>query len=324
MRELYSDDYVSVAGDDAGRLIPENLRRLAGAAVFLGLVLAMGLWAWRLGTRDATEVPVIRAMEGPARIQPDDPGGTQAAHQGLEVNTVLAAQPAPPPRVFEPATLTAESPALAAEDGPQGELILATPAPLPTADDALEADLRMPQSEDAEALAVTPAPDLTAGLDPIPLADTAEAGDPTAAAEPRPRGRPGNLVVARLDKTQAVASAPAKPAPAKAAAAPAPQPAAAPASAPAAQEVSGLGSGTRLVQLGAYDSEAITRQAWSKLVAANSDLLGSKRLYVERATSNARVFYRLRVAGFENTEQTRVMCESLKARGIDCIPVTLQ
>ena len=52
--------------------------------------------------------------------------------------------------------------------------------------------------------------------------------------------------------------------------------------------------------------------------------MSSKNLYVERSTSNARVFYRLRVAGFENTEQTRVMCESLRGRGIDCIPVTLQ
>ena len=79
-----------------------------------------------------------------------------------------------------------------------------------------------------------------------------------------------------------------------------------------------------MVQLGAYDSEELTRAAWSRLVKANPDLLSSKNLYVERSTSNARVFYRLRVAGFENTEQTRVMCESLRGRGIDCIPVTLQ
>ncbi len=57
--------------------------------------------------------------------------------------------------------------------------------------------------------------------------------------------------------------------------------------------------GTRLVQLGAFDSEEITRKAWAQLVARNPDLLGSKSLYVERTTANARVFYRLRVAGFE-------------------------
>ncbi len=66
--------------------------------MFLGLVAAMGLWSYRLGTRDAAEVPIIRAMEGPARIEPADPGGLQAAHQGLEVNAVLAGRPAPLPR----------------------------------------------------------------------------------------------------------------------------------------------------------------------------------------------------------------------------------
>jgi hypothetical protein len=78
-----------------------------------------------------------------------------------------------------------------------------------------------------------------------------------------------------------------------------------------------------MVQLGAFDSEAITRQAWNILMSRNADLLGSKSLYVERTTNNARVFYRLRVAGFENADQTRKMCEALRARGVDCIPVTL-
>ena len=83
--------------------------------------------------------------------------------------------------------------------------------------------------------------------------------------------------------------------------------------------------GTRLVQLGAFDSEEITRKAWSQLVAAQPrPALASKSLYVERTTANARVFYRLRVAGFTNSEQTRQMCEALRARGVACIPVTLQ
>ena len=75
---------------------------------------------------------------------------------------------------------------------------------------------------------------------------------------------------------------------------------------------------------GAFDSEEITRKAWSQLVARNPDLLSSKSLYVERTTGNARVFYRLRVAGFASSEQTRQMCEALRARGVACIPVTLQ
>jgi cobalamin biosynthesis Mg chelatase CobN len=92
----------------------------------------------------------------------------------------------------------------------------------------------------------------------------------------------------------------------------------------AAREVASVPRGARLVQLGAFDSEAVTRQAWNILTSRHGDLLGGKDLYVERTTSNARVFYRLRVAGFENTDQTRAMCEALRARGVDCIPVTLQ
>jgi hypothetical protein len=88
--------------------------------------------------------------------------------------------------------------------------------------------------------------------------------------------------------------------------------------------VASVSPGARLVQLGAFDSEAITRQAWDILTARHGDLLGSKSLYVERTTANARVFYRLRVAGFESADQTRRMCEALRARGVDCIPVTLQ
>ena len=84
------------------------------------------------------------------------------------------------------------------------------------------------------------------------------------------------------------------------------------------------GQGARLVQLGAFDSEEITREAWAQLVARHGDLLGAKSLYVERTTANARVFYRLRVAGFADAEETRAMCEALRARSIDCIPVTLQ
>jgi hypothetical protein len=299
MRDLYSDDYESVAGDGE-RLIPEGLKRLIGAAVFLGLVAAMALWSWRLGTRDAGEVPVIRAMDGPSRVQPDDPGGLQAAHQGLEVNAVLAGRPAPMPRA--PAPAGPQPPALTEEDGAQGELVLAAPAVL--AERVFEeGDLPMPPQEDPDFVAA--APEFAPA--PEPAAVEAVAVDAPAAAGLRPRNRPANLAAAR-PKTAPVASAPA----------------AAPVAAAAVHEVSGLKAGTRLVQLGAFDSEEITRKAWSQLVARHGDLLGAKSLYVERTTANARVFYRLRVAGFANPEETRAMCEALRARGIDCIPVTLQ
>ncbi len=164
----------------------------------------------------------------------------------------------------------------------------------------------------------------------LPAAGTEMAAlDPTdpAAAGPRPMNRPAGMKVTR-PKTTPVASkpvaAPAAPAAVPAAAVVASTPAPAKAKPAAVKEVSTVKSGTRLVQLGAFDSDALTRQAWSQLVAQNGDLLASKSLYVERTTANARVFYRLRVAGFQSADETRQMCESLRARGVDCIPVTLQ
>lgn len=323
MRDLYSDsdDYESVAGGNR-RLIPDALRKLSGAAVFLALILALALWSFRLGTRDATEVPVIKAMAGPTRVEPDDPGGVKAAHQGLEVNTVLAGKTAPMPREMPPAA--PEPTVLVAEDAPQGELVLAAPAAMAAKvlDEEMldDGDLPMPPQEDTTILPADV--DVDAPIEVAALTD--------AAAGPRPRNRPSNLVVSRPKPVAAAAkpadSRPAEPKAATPKAAKAPEPAKATqvASAAPAREVSGVRSGTRLVQLGAFDSEEITRKAWSQLVARNPDLLSSKSLYVERTTGNARVFYRLRVAGFTSSEQTRQMCEALRARGVACIPVTLQ
>jgi len=319
MRELYSDDYESVAGDGATRFLPEGIRRIAGAAVFVGLIAAMGVWAWRLGTRDATEVPIIKAMEGPSRIAPEEPGGLQAAHQGLAVNAVLAGQPAPR---AEAVRAQAAPSALAEEDAPQGELVVAAPAVLAERVMNAAGELAVPPAEDPGGDA-GPAGTPLLGDAPAALA-TPEAPATVAALDgPRPMNRPRGLVVTRA-KVEPVA-APAKPKPQAEAAKPRPATAATAAAKPAAaREVASARSGSRMVQLGAYDSEEMTRRAWSRLVSSNPDLLSSKSLYVERTTSNARVFYRLRVAGFESPEQTRVMCESLRARGIDCIPVTVQ
>ncbi len=328
-----ADDYESVAVDDADRLIPEGVRKLTAATIFIALIATMGLWSYRLGTRDAAEVPVIKAAEGPSRIQPDDPGGLQAAHQGLEVNAVLAGRPAPMPQDLKPAA--EEKQALLAEDAPQGELVLKAPAALTQQVLGESGDLTVPQQE------ATP-DSMVAEVAAAELAPMPAPGDEEASADTdqpvdtqRPRNRPANLVAARSKVTPVSASKPpsAEPAPRATATAektPPPKPPATktatpkPAAAPSGNEVAGLATGTRLVQLGAFDSEALTRQAWAQLVASNGDLLGSKSLFVERTTANARVFYRLRVAGFQTSEQTRALCEALRSRGTACIPVTLQ
>ncbi len=67
-----------------------RIGRAAGAVMSVALLVILGLWLWRMGTQDVTQVPIIMAQAGPARVQPEDPGGTVAPHQGLEVNEVIA------------------------------------------------------------------------------------------------------------------------------------------------------------------------------------------------------------------------------------------
>lgn len=101
-----------------------RIGRFVAALVSLALIVGLGLWVWRLGTQDVSQVPVILAQNGPMRIQPEEPGGTQAPHQGLEVNDVVAGTDAPliPEEVtLAPAPLEPELPQIE-EDAPvEGE-----------------------------------------------------------------------------------------------------------------------------------------------------------------------------------------------------------
>lgn len=99
-------------GRAAGRA--EAVVRLCGAAVSLALMLGVGVWGYRLVMRDMTGVPVVRAMAGPMREAPANPGGQIALNTGLAVNAVAAlGEAAPPEDVLMLAPTTAQ---LAPED----------------------------------------------------------------------------------------------------------------------------------------------------------------------------------------------------------------
>ena len=121
MHNTYEDDYTSE--DDQ----PQGLRRIiavymkwGGAVVSIALISLFVLWSYRLGVRDAAEIPVIRALDGPVRVQPESPGGAVAANQGLEVNEILAGEEAQIPQDAQlaPATLTLTEEDTPAEPSP--------------------------------------------------------------------------------------------------------------------------------------------------------------------------------------------------------------
>ena len=58
---------------------------VVGAIAALGILFALGIWFYRLGVRDAQNVPIIRASLEPEKERPQDPGGLVAPHQEIEL-----------------------------------------------------------------------------------------------------------------------------------------------------------------------------------------------------------------------------------------------
>ena len=285
------DSWERVGADDPPSPgVTDRVAGALGALTSLALVAGLGFWTYDLAMRDLTAVPVVRALEGPARVAPDEPGGAVAGHQGLAVNTIQGDQeerPAPERVVLAPA-----APALAEEDAapeadlaerpgrslgigvmPGAQVMLASAEVAAPRTDAEAADpLRAAL---AEALAL-PEPEADAG--PVP------AGAPSVS--PRPTSRPERVAAPEI-----------------------------PASA--------LPAGTQLVQIGAFDSPEDARSRWSDL-AARSPFLAGRAPVVQAASSGGRDFWRLRAAGFSDGGDASRVCAALAAEGVECVPVVVR
>ena len=287
----------------------QRLVQLAGAASSLALVLALGFWGYRLAVRDVSGVPVIRAMQGPMRMAPDDPGGEIADNQGLSVNDVAAVGSAAPPAdrlvlAPKPVELTLEDapglagPTLVAAVPGEAELLpvrLETPAE-PTAlvatvpegtDPALAAALD--EALGAEDVLTEEGVEV-ASLDAEGL--PAPAGAITRSLRPMPRPDRAPVAVAATTPTAPVEVDPAT-----------------------------LEPGTRLVQFGAFDSDKEARAEWVRLAGRFGDLMADKSMVIQAAESGGRTFYRLRALGFEGEDDARRFCSALVAESANCIPV---
>lgn len=283
-----------------------------GALCSLALVLGLGVWGYQTIQRDVSGVPVIQALPGPMRIQPENPGGSQASHQGLSVNSVQAqgrTGDMPDQIVLAPRALD-----LSAEG------ITAAPLPAPSSSqNGSAASLTVPQSNLTEA-------EQTAAY--AALADQIAAGVPTLdgsfVTSPTPDG--GNVTLSILPASApGLARSPrpvARPAllrTASVASAVAPQATAAPAG--PFVDAASIPSGTRLVQFGAYDSPEIAQSEWQRISAQFSDFMDGKRPVVQQAFSGGREFHRLRVLGFADVSEARRFCSVFLAENAPCIPV---
>ena len=313
MQDAFYDEFgIGESGSRLARIRGAYLK-WGGALLSLMVLGLLIYWAYQLGTRDPREIPVIRAMDVPMRVQPEDPGGTRMANQGLEVNEILAGNEAQTPEevVLAPEAETPPVEQTLTEAERLRNLILQPGAGETAAPQA--APQAAPEPGRAELPQVGDEPDAEAAdaseEDLVASLVEQAASDPQAPpqARVRPRLRPSGLAT----EAPAQESAPVQ----ETAAAPADE------SPDAAPE---LASGTRLVQLGAFESEAQAAGQWFQLERLHQDLLGGRETFVQRAESNGRVFYRLRVLGFDAQEDQRAMCDALQARDVECIPVTVR
>ena len=333
-------------GYDGGDSAPSSARvaslaNWAGAAASLALVIGISVWGYRVVMRDVSGVPVVRAMEGPMRIAPEDPGGELSDNRTLAVNEVAGNGEASGP--VDRLVLAPREAGLGADDVPQGALPELTEDERRarvgggTSDgaavsgdpiDALAERLASgtPEGEAAEETA-TETNDIDDALASV-MADEsgatptvssrgdvidADEGDGDAApfdgpglsVSLRPRVRPAGIRTASLGTPPAEAAA-----------------AVARESAEVREmDPEMLPSGTRLVQIGAFDSLEAARTEWDRLRGRFGDYLVDKARVIEKATSGGRVFYRLRAHGFDDLADARRFCAAFVAGNVDCIPV---
>ncbi|UWQ93191.1 SPOR domain-containing protein [Rhodobacteraceae bacterium M382] len=315
---------------------------LMGAVASLALVVGIGIWGYKLVARDVSGVPVVRAIEGPMRIQPADPGGTPADHQGLAVNAVAAqgTAAAPADRLMlapKPVSLTGEDQPII-QQAPNtnlasADLQIAEAIPLMSEDASADAgSIAAYQDGQVDALVQQ----LTEGVPTLLDEDPAET-DQVAVAQPgivqpeplKPLPAAADAVV---DVQPAVFKGPGLARSLRPVLRPArsPQTQALQTALTTATDTSAaldvdpdtLPAGTRLAQLGAYDSVGLAQSEWDRLSGRFGDYLDGKKRVIQKASSGGRTFYRLRAMGFDDLSDARRFCSALVAGNADCIPVT--
>ncbi|KEJ97744.1 Sporulation related domain-containing protein [Pseudosulfitobacter pseudonitzschiae] len=320
---LGEDSYVAqygAAGNATAKSLT-NMTNIAGAVVSLALIAGVGVWGYKLMVRDVSGIPVVRAVQGDMRVRPEEPGGQLAMNQGLAVNAVAADGGTQPPAdrfVLAPrpvALADEDTPILASmvvpgvASAPQSNSSETGRAPGPDVAAALQSgsvdDLvnqltdgveRIDEDGEADRLDGVAGADTDEIMQPAPVLDMTGPG-PKFSLRPkvRPADAPAMVIPARAVAVEATPT----------------------------QEIDpeSLATGTRLVQLGAFDSEEVARQQWTRIEGRFGDYLNGKSRIIQKAQSGGRTFYRLRAHGFTDLSDARRFCSALVAEGADCIPV---
>ncbi len=311
MTAYYDEDPESFAEHDS---IPVGvIMNWAGALVSFLLMVGLGIWGYQLLMRDVTGVPVVRALEGPMRITPENPGGVEAEYQGLSVTRVASDGALETP--IERVILAPPPVRLEDEDQPVTALIPDTPSvdPAAAAEEA-EKPLSAVELALAEALGQPTNVVATAATGEAEITRVGfQSGDATGiqiipasvagvSESPRPVARPRNII-----RTAAVSTDT--------------QPTPAVTSSGLDVPADAIPAGTRLVQLGAFPTLEGAQEAWASLEQDFGDYLAGKKRVVQETTAGGSTFYRLRAMGFSDLSDARRFCAVLVAEDANCIPV---
>ena len=265
-----------------------------GAFISLILLVGIAVWGYQMVMRDVNGIPVVRAAQDPMRIAPLNPGGTPAENQGLSVNAVAGEN----------------------ASAPLANRVVLAPQPFGLTDEDTSVSQLQNAARNGAVVNVSSKSiqDLVAQIasanEPLkPLGAALREASPLVASELLPKSRPGVRRSLRPKlrpgwfQTVSLAQ-----------------------NAAAARDVvdvdpASLVRNTPLVQLGAFESEAIAKSEWGNISGRFGPIFNAKNRVIERAKSGGKVFYRLRASGFADRDATRRFCSALKAENTKCITV---
>lgn len=122
----------------------------------------------------------------------------------------------------------------------------------------------------------------------------------------------------RAQLAPAAAPAPVAPQPAPVAVVPAPAPAPKPVPASAAAPRPAQAGSATLVQLAAVDNEPAAQSEWQRLSRRMPELLGERRVVVQRAERDGKPIWRVRTGGFTDIADATEFCTRVRAKGANC------
>ena len=246
----------------------------------------------------APEAPVTTG--GPAKPQPDalPPMPSNAAPDAAAATPALppaAAVPTiPAPSGTQSGPAEAKGPANAQPGAPGGHV---GTAPAKSADAGPTSPKAAGAGEPAAKQQVRDVPNLRVLAPALVKPEPAESAPPPKAAVPEP----GNIPVLTVPKAQT---------------------AAVPKSAPVKPPKAAVGGGDFLIQLASVTSEKLAEREWARLQKVFPDVLGGRKLTIEKKEIAGRgTFYRVQTGGYATVDEARAICNGLKQKKQACLPV---